>query len=359
MTGSVAIDVVIGLVFIYLLYSLLASLIAEIISTNLGLRAKNLHSAMNRMLNNDNVIVFSNSKDKTGIVKKIYDHPEIQSLSANKIFSKPSVIEAGTFSRALVDTLRNGKSDAEVSDIKEGIKSYALPGSIEEYLLNLVDEADDDLDKLRKLLSNWFNDTMSSASEWYKRNLQIMLFFIGLIIAWFFNLNIFKITQKLSMDQKARSEMVQLAIAYVENNPNSPKNYASLDSEITDEDKIYNDKMDTLSSIQKQLLKDIENTRSILGGGAWLPDSLVLRVRGESALPYYIESKLLPMTKGYEAGIFYYHLYGIGDKLSYALKMLFYNFLGYVITAIALSLGAPFWFNLLKRTIDLKKQLKN
>ncbi|MEM9392067.1 MAG: hypothetical protein AAGA02_16430, partial [Bacteroidota bacterium] len=150
-----------------------------------------------------------------------------------------------------------------------------------------------------------------------------------------------------------------LAIAYVENNPKPPTNYSGLDTGITDEDRIYDYKMDTLSSIQEQLLKDIEGTRSILGGGTWLPDSLVVRIKGKPALPDYIIPELLPKTKGNEAGIFYYYLYSIGDKLSYALKMLFHNFLGYVVTAIALSLGAPFWFNLLKKTIDLKKQLKN
>jgi hypothetical protein len=53
MTGSIAIDVVIGLVFIYLLYSLLATVVAEIISTNLGLRSKNLREAIDRMINDE------------------------------------------------------------------------------------------------------------------------------------------------------------------------------------------------------------------------------------------------------------------------------------------------------------------
>ena len=50
MTGSVALDVVIGLVFIYLLYSLLATVICEIIATYWGLRARNLLYAIGRML---------------------------------------------------------------------------------------------------------------------------------------------------------------------------------------------------------------------------------------------------------------------------------------------------------------------
>ena len=50
MFNSTALDVVIGLVFIYLLYSLLASIIQEIIATQLAFRSKVLEKAILRML---------------------------------------------------------------------------------------------------------------------------------------------------------------------------------------------------------------------------------------------------------------------------------------------------------------------
>ena len=51
MLDNVALNVVIGLVFIYLLYSLFATVLSEIIATKLGLRARNLKEAVDRMLN--------------------------------------------------------------------------------------------------------------------------------------------------------------------------------------------------------------------------------------------------------------------------------------------------------------------
>lgn len=45
MLNNVALDASIGLVFIYLLYSLLVTIIAELIATKLGLRARNLREA--------------------------------------------------------------------------------------------------------------------------------------------------------------------------------------------------------------------------------------------------------------------------------------------------------------------------
>src|SRR6187397_717673 len=50
MIDNVALDVVIGLVFIYLLYSLFATILMEIISSSFGLRARNLSYALRRML---------------------------------------------------------------------------------------------------------------------------------------------------------------------------------------------------------------------------------------------------------------------------------------------------------------------
>ena len=53
MFGSVVLDVTIGLVFIYLLYSLLATILNEIITTNIGMRARFLRKGIERMLNDE------------------------------------------------------------------------------------------------------------------------------------------------------------------------------------------------------------------------------------------------------------------------------------------------------------------
>lgn len=131
MTGSIAIDVVIGLVFIYLLYSLLASLIAEIIATNLGLRARNLHSAIRRMLTNSSVHTYQTMvKDRAdSVVSKFYNHPEIKSLTANNLFSKPSSINPDTFAKVMVDLFQANGGNKE--QLKEGIRQLNFGTDIE------------------------------------------------------------------------------------------------------------------------------------------------------------------------------------------------------------------------------------
>ena len=54
MFNSVVLDIVIGLIFIYLLYSLMATIIQEIIASYFGFRAKILERAIFRMLEDEN-----------------------------------------------------------------------------------------------------------------------------------------------------------------------------------------------------------------------------------------------------------------------------------------------------------------
>src|SRR5665647_1653992 len=98
MFNSVVLDVVIGLVFIYLLYSLLATIIQEIIATYLGLRAKMLKKGISRMLDDD-----VNAK---GISDIFYGHPLIKYLGENKSHSNPAYLAAKNFSKVLIDLLR-------------------------------------------------------------------------------------------------------------------------------------------------------------------------------------------------------------------------------------------------------------
>ncbi|UII21108.1 hypothetical protein [Fulvivirga ligni] len=50
MLGSPILEVVIGIVFIYLLFSLLSTIVNELIAASFRLRAKNLKNAIRRML---------------------------------------------------------------------------------------------------------------------------------------------------------------------------------------------------------------------------------------------------------------------------------------------------------------------
>lgn len=113
MFDNVAINVVIGLVFVCLLYSLFATILSKIIATKMGLRARNLKEAVDRMLNDeekdkqgfwprlwDSLKLMKNPKNPR--ITNFYNHPEIKYLGSTGIFKIPSQFKAVSFSKTLL-----------------------------------------------------------------------------------------------------------------------------------------------------------------------------------------------------------------------------------------------------------------
>ena len=73
MLGSVVLDVAIGMSFVYLLLSLIASVVQEIISTFLQLRSANLERGIRSLVSGDSIW----GKD---LVDAIYDHGLVRGL---------------------------------------------------------------------------------------------------------------------------------------------------------------------------------------------------------------------------------------------------------------------------------------
>jgi len=131
MFNSVILDIVIGLIFIYLLYSLLTTIIQKIIASYFGFRAKILERAVFRMLEDENkfssrfkgiLYLFKksgNGGQKNSTSYEYYKHPLILFLGESDSRGKPAYINKETFSKVIVDLLR-GK------DVKPGDDIGAL-----------------------------------------------------------------------------------------------------------------------------------------------------------------------------------------------------------------------------------------
>lgn len=121
MFNNEALDVVIGLVFIYLLYSLLGTIVVEIITTNTGFRGWLLQKAIERMSDDGatsqkvdtdpgkkKIKTQRADKDPLKASSAFFAHPLIKYLRADTIFvkKKPSHIDPETFTKVLIDLLR-------------------------------------------------------------------------------------------------------------------------------------------------------------------------------------------------------------------------------------------------------------
>lgn len=258
MFNSPVLDVFIGLVFIYLLYSLLAATIQEIIARWFGLRGRMLVKGIRRMLEdqNDKEIIKLDSgsatlagfivstirsvkrffnpfiKGKDSFAKAFFTFPSIKYLAENSWNSKPSYIDATTFSQTMVHLLRGSIYDGsspQMELIRDNLfssksfeKNDETKASIDtqtlKHLQRMFYDANGDIDRFKALLEKWFNETMNRASGWYKRQAQLILFIIGIWVAYTFNVDTVAIYNILVKDKKAREEIVQLAI-------NAPQKY--------------------------------------------------------------------------------------------------------------------------------------
>lgn len=95
------VDVALGLILLYTVLSLFASVVKEWISTFLGLRAKNLKKGIQTLIGAD-------------YAAKLYDHPLVSTLATEK--KLPSYIGSGTFASALVDLLAHGEEEQSTED---------------------------------------------------------------------------------------------------------------------------------------------------------------------------------------------------------------------------------------------------
>ena len=342
MLNSVALQVVIGLIFIYLLYSLLATVLSEMIATLLGLRGRNLMAAISLMLKSPN----------NELIESFYNNPDIKSIGGTRFFPKPAYIKAATFSKVLVEVL-SGDGPVTGEKISAVLKvsaqtagcngSAAMPGAMEPesaaYLLGLWEQAQGDILKFRQLTEDWFKRSMERASELYKRKLQIVLLILGFCIAWVFYADTFTMVRKLSVDKDAREKMVMLSDAYVKANP------AGADT--------------SLMVTQRRLASDLASANTILGLGGWLPDKVNVAMDPKTKEKTYspeldpncLSNTALKISNGKIA-------FNFGEKLAYLFRLAWHHFFGFLVTAIAISLGAPFWFDLLNKVMKFRTSVK-
>ena len=241
MNSLLILDVVIGLVFVYLLYSMLATIVQEFIATLFSFRAKVLERAIFRMLEDGKLFDRRFSSIKAlfkkespfskgrNLVTLFYEHPTVKYLSEGKRNDKPSYISKEYFSRVIIDLLR-GENIKQGDDIKPLIEKALSDGIIpgteirigEETLKQLRSlwfESEGEVQKLRTLLEEWFDATMQRCSGWYKAKTQYILLFIGLVTAIVFNVDTIAITGKLQKDPALRESMVQQADKFIKDHP--------------------------------------------------------------------------------------------------------------------------------------------
>ena len=278
MFGSVLFEVIIVIVFLYLLLSSICSAINEWISGLLSLRSKNLMEGIRRLLNE--------SGDE-GLVKKIYEHPLISGLT--KEGKLPSYIPSRTFTLALLDIVAPVNPDDKSNVLKIFEKVNEWPdGELKKALLSIIDKTERNIDTLRKSIEDWFDDAMERVAGWYKRKMQVVILVLALIVTIGLNADTFMVANTVSQNETLRSAIVSSAE----------------------------------KATQQEIPKEIEQIKGQIK---------------ELNLPLgwsCIKDDPRRPPEGFPAWL---------------LKIL-----GLLITTVAVSLGAPFWFDILNKMVSLR-----
>ncbi|MCC5645970.1 hypothetical protein LC607_24140 [Nostoc sp. CHAB 5824] len=395
MNLPVVVDVTIGLVFIYLILSLLASEIQELITTLLQWRAKHLKTSIELLLAGGSETEKSDissekpdiNKAKTDIdkakelVQKLYSDPLINTLNQQaqeeieKQFrqitksidkkglgekqSGPSYLPSETFAITLLDTLKipqlityvkhpseelktnlymilesykeikTGVNDEtkESESYKKITKIYGdfdakfikfvnedlkdLPDNVPHNLIKSlaviaersrikIGDLTEEINQFKNEVETWFDRSMARASGVYKRNAKGVAILIGISIAILTNTDTFHLIKRLSQDSVIRSTITQSASQRID------------------------------------YIKDPEARKQIE------------KVLGDTSVPIGWQNinqqfELLDVKDSNNGKVLLIRIWQ-GFKL----------ICGWIVSGLAIAMGAPFWFDILNKVVNVR-----
>jgi len=337
------IDVAIGMILLFLLVSLLVTIVQEAIASLFKLRARNLRAAIANLLGEARAASF-------------YRHPLIAGLYRVKPGAPdsptrrlPSYIPDRTFVLALLDVLRQEADAAQppapaatgapvlgAAHLLEGgpaiIARMAvvadLPSDrrLRQVLALLVGNLPSGATgpAVGAALEQWFNDAMDRAGGWYKRQAQLLSLLVGFGVAAFTNADAIHVAKRLWTDASLRATATAAASVYERDRAGAGEIAvaAGAGAVATDRAPVPADRFARRLDAN---LSAIEASNLPVG---WIRDP-----QQNCVGQFCGDRGLAPGSVG-----------------SIVMLML----AGWVTTAMATSLGAPFWFDLLSKALQIR-----
>lgn len=327
--GTELLNVAIGMAFVYLVMSLIASAMLEIVEAWLRTRAKYLWQGLGEILGDASArgmlpklqpaAQSSTEKSKEGTaqpgakrpaefpappvtvtLEEFFKHPIIggmyygqyeQAVGTAVRRKLPAYISRESFSTAIIDLVSRQNTNPNVSAIqalRNGTEKLQKGTPVRTALEAITRLAGDDVTLVQKRLEEWYDGAMGRVTGWYKRHSQAMLLVIGLGLAWTSDVDSWRLAKDLLKNEPKRQALVSAASDYVAANPKP-------DTKVTSEQ-------------MSDYLKKLDDYGSPL----------------DSKEPSEYPGRLL----------------------------------GLLVTAFAISLGAPFWFDLLNKFMVVRGSIK-
>jgi len=235
-------------------------------------------------------------------------------------------------------------------EIEKGLTK--LPAPVRESLAVLarraqtrVKQTESDINQLREEVSLWFDRSMSRASGVYKRNAKGVAILIGITIASLINADTFHVFDRLSSDENLRQVITKRASDVVPVNGARPPLRQELDD-------IRNQTNDALKNVALPI--------------SWNPANLSKQFDCPPAAPINREN----VTSEQEWATMFAsclnrqpenRALSFFDKIGLTAQIFltrpwegFKMLLGWMLSGIAIAMGAPFWFDLLSKIVNVR-----
>jgi hypothetical protein len=301
--GSNTIDVAIGLGLIYLTLSLAVTAAQELIASLLKSRANALWKGVKNLLGDD------------ALAEQLYDHPLVRSLRTKH--GRPSYIPSRTFAVAVLDGLT---PPGQRTDAAHLANRCAEPHTRFDHTLSVLwAEAGGNLDDLKTHIEVWFNQGMERVGGRYKRQAQWMAAALALAITLAANADTASITTALSRDPTLRASLVANAQTVLQSAPQSTTDITS------------------------------DTTSTPIPPPRLAPEEIDIDVAEEHLAKRVADIKKLGLPLGWAKE--WQGDEGHEPRVSAAISA---HWFGWLLTAFAVSLGAPFWFDTLNRFMSIR-----
>ncbi|WP_095204180.1 hypothetical protein [Mesorhizobium carmichaelinearum] len=323
-------NVAIGLALTYLVLSLVATAIQEGIAAVFRLRAATLKSGLASLLADPG----SKKPQLDPFFVSVFGHGLVQRISSK---GAPSYVPARNITLALLDVLKDGSQANEFTAIERAVAELP-PSPIRQSLSVLMNEASGDIDVLKTRVDKWIDDSMDRISGTYKRNVQITMLAVGFVIACGFNVDSLHVAKSLWAPE-ANSKIVQTATNFLARHPAAGKKndpgQGPVSGSQTDQDPAAD-----LIAAKAAFADALDEVSSLPIPIGW--KDFLLGDPKESKESKDSKDSNVPKDPNAPKGFFF------------ILARLFEALPGWIMTALAISLGAPFWFDLLQGLINLR-----
>lgn len=199
---------------------------------------------------------------------------------------------------------------SEKADALQKLAQVKIDPALKTQLEAVIHSASDSMESMTQAVSNWADRSLTMLGEHYKRNLQILSFIVSLFVAGILNIDTLALIDHLYKDKELRTTVAEVAIRFGEQH--------------------RKDDIEACLAKSSDARKQDAKCTDLLG----LVDAIQSKNKNLGQLPIG-----WPTT--------------MTDHTPQPLQIV-----GWVLTALAASLGAPFWFDLLTKVVNVRHGMR-